>query len=639
MPAVGWRAALAASCLACCSSRSLSRRRLPRASAPPAFRCSRLPAALGIAQGDPAIVARDQLVLWSIRLPRIVLADHGRRAARGRRHRHAGPVPQSARRSDAGRHLARRGLCLRRRHRGRRPAAGGEQDRRCRSRCCRSRRSRARWSPRSSSIASRRARAAPRSRPCCSPASRSARSPMPGIGFLVFLADDRQLRDITFWLLGSLGGATWAQGRGRSRRSSRCCSRGLPFIARGLDLHRARRGRSVPHGRRGRAAEAHRDRAGRGRDRRGGVGRGRDRLRRHRGAASAAAGDRARPSAAAAGRAVSRRDPAARRRHVRAHHRVAGRAADRHRDGGDRRAVLPRRCCCGNGRWPDDAVIAASGITVRVGAKTLLDGVSLAVAPGEIVALVGPNGAGKSTLLRVLSGELKPQRRRGAAEGPRRSPPTRRASSRCIARCCRRARTWRFRSRSARSCAWARATGAAARSTRLPTPRSPMSISAAFRDAHHHDAVRRRAAARAFRPRAGAARLRRGGARAGPAAARRADREPRPEASARHARSGRRAARARGVAVVAILHDLNLATLAADRIVVLDGGRVAADGAPAETVTDELLARVFKVTGAVSRAPPRACRSCCRTAAPPCADRRSRALQAACPRIVSIMRC
>lgn len=30
-----------------------------------------------------------------------------------------------------------------------------------------------------------------------------------GIGLLVFLADDRQLRDVTFWLLGSLGGATW----------------------------------------------------------------------------------------------------------------------------------------------------------------------------------------------------------------------------------------------------------------------------------------------------------------------------------------------------------------------------------------------------------------------------------------------
>src|SRR4030095_3708430 len=30
-----------------------------------------------------------------------------------------------------------------------------------------------------------------------------------GIGLLVFIADDRQLRDITFWLLGSLSGANW----------------------------------------------------------------------------------------------------------------------------------------------------------------------------------------------------------------------------------------------------------------------------------------------------------------------------------------------------------------------------------------------------------------------------------------------
>jgi iron complex transport system permease protein len=32
-----------------------------------------------------------------------------------------------------------------------------------------------------------------------------------GIGLLVFVADDRQLRDVTFWLLGSLGGATWSK--------------------------------------------------------------------------------------------------------------------------------------------------------------------------------------------------------------------------------------------------------------------------------------------------------------------------------------------------------------------------------------------------------------------------------------------
>ncbi len=32
-----------------------------------------------------------------------------------------------------------------------------------------------------------------------------------GIGLLVFVADDRQLRDITFWLLGSLSGITWSK--------------------------------------------------------------------------------------------------------------------------------------------------------------------------------------------------------------------------------------------------------------------------------------------------------------------------------------------------------------------------------------------------------------------------------------------
>jgi iron complex transport system ATP-binding protein len=59
----------------------------------------------------------------------------------------------------------------------------------------------------------------------------------------------------------------------------------------------------------------------------------------------------------------------------------------------------------------------------------------------------------------------------------------------------------------------------------------------------------------------------------------------------------------RGVTVVAVLHDLNLASLYAERIVALDHGRVAADGAPRATITDDLLDRVFGVTLAVGRAP------------------------------------
>lgn len=47
-------------------------------------------------------------------------------------------------------------------------------------------------------------------------------------------------------------------------------------------------------------------------------------------------------------------------------------------------------------------------LVVRYGAATALDGVSLDVRRGEMVALVGPNGAGKSTLLNAVCGLLRP---------------------------------------------------------------------------------------------------------------------------------------------------------------------------------------------------------------------------------------
>ncbi len=47
-------------------------------------------------------------------------------------------------------------------------------------------------------------------------------------------------------------------------------------------------------------------------------------------------------------------------------------------------------------------------ITVRFGARTVLDRVRLDVADREVVALQGPSGAGKSTLLRVIAGLLSP---------------------------------------------------------------------------------------------------------------------------------------------------------------------------------------------------------------------------------------
>jgi branched-chain amino acid transport system ATP-binding protein len=53
-------------------------------------------------------------------------------------------------------------------------------------------------------------------------------------------------------------------------------------------------------------------------------------------------------------------------------------------------------------------LLAARGVTVRVGGLVAVDRVDLELDDGELVGIIGPNGAGKTTLFHALSGVLAP---------------------------------------------------------------------------------------------------------------------------------------------------------------------------------------------------------------------------------------
>lgn len=55
---------------------------------------------------------------------------------------------------------------------------------------------------------------------------------------------------------------------------------------------------------------------------------------------------------------------------------------------------------------PKAPVLTAKNLTVRYGKHTALDGLSVDIAPGELVGVIGPNGAGKTSFIKALCGRV-----------------------------------------------------------------------------------------------------------------------------------------------------------------------------------------------------------------------------------------
>jgi iron complex transport system ATP-binding protein len=53
-------------------------------------------------------------------------------------------------------------------------------------------------------------------------------------------------------------------------------------------------------------------------------------------------------------------------------------------------------------------LLEGKGLSLTLGGRQILEGVDIALRPGEMLGLIGPNGAGKSSLLKLLAGLLEP---------------------------------------------------------------------------------------------------------------------------------------------------------------------------------------------------------------------------------------
>jgi len=235
-------------------------------------------------------------------------------------------------------------------------------------------------------------------------------------------------------------------------------------------------------------------------------------------------------------------------------------------------------------------LLSAKEISVRLGGRTIVENVSVTLAAGELVALVGPNGAGKTTLLKALAG-LVPAFGTVEYEGQTAIALKPRERARHLAYL-----------PQGHTFSWPLPAGEIVALGRYPhaDPFSPVSDEDRAAVTHALDITGTRAFAdRIVTTLSGGERARVALARvlATQAKVVLAD-EPIMSLDPRHqfvVMDVLRHAAHAGSAVLAVIHDLALASRYADRVLVLEKGRIAADGKPETALNPERIATIFGV--------------------------------------------
>ncbi|PWR19628.1 ABC transporter ATP-binding protein [Zavarzinia compransoris] len=236
-------------------------------------------------------------------------------------------------------------------------------------------------------------------------------------------------------------------------------------------------------------------------------------------------------------------------------------------------------------------LIEATGLACRAGDKLVLGEVTLSCRPGEMVGLIGPNGAGKTTLLRHLAGLAAPAAGRVTYDGQSLREMSRPALARRLA----------YLAQDA-DAHWPIRVDQLVRLGRLPH-RRPLSGETAADLAAVAAALAATEttvlAARRFDTLSGGERMRALLARAlavegemlladEPVAAL----DPYHQL---HTMELLRSVTEKGAGVVVVLHDLTLAARFCDRLVLLAGGRVLADGPAGAVLSDRNIAEAYHI--------------------------------------------